>query len=137
MFLTDDDTTSTSTITPIVGIGFFPPADSGDVTASASDEELIENLEDDDRVTGEMDEFAVTHASPYITALLFLFLRGNTYFSFFISSNSRSLKLPASLILSSCASLANSENLCSSKHSTGETAVRKPSECRGCPGAGV
>ena len=136
MFPTDDDTTSTSTITPIVGIGFFPPADSGDVTASASDE-LIENLEDDDRVTGEMDEFAVTHASPYITALLFLFLRGNTYFSFFISSNLRSLKLPASLILSSCASLANSENLCSSKHSTGETAVRKPSECRGCPGAGV
>lgn len=36
-----------------MGIGFFPPNDAGDVLPPANNSELIKELEDDERVTGE------------------------------------------------------------------------------------
>ena len=61
----------------IVGVGFLSSSSSvvstGDElpTASPPEEELVDDLEEDDRVTGEFHELAVSHNSPYMIALLF------------------------------------------------------------------
>ena len=64
MFPTDDDPTSRSTMTPMVGVGFLLSADSGDVLPSASDDELVEHLEDDNRITG-----GIHYSVPFILFL--------------------------------------------------------------------
>ena len=111
---------------PMVGIGFLPSADSGDVLPSAFDEELIENLEDDDQVTGE-----IHYSAPFI-----LFLSRDSGY-LILRPAAIVCMLPALFTLYSYTSLPNYENPCSSKHSAGGTAVRKPSECRGRPSTSV
>ena len=74
MFSADDDSISTSTMTSMVGIGFNASSSVGfsDTLPSVDpDDEIVENLEDDERVTGEMHEFPVARTSRYITMLLF------------------------------------------------------------------
>lgn len=51
--LTDNGNTTDSDIPPTVGIGFVQPSDAGDVLPIATDSELVEELEEDERVTGE------------------------------------------------------------------------------------
>ncbi|CAN0355754.1 unnamed protein product [Ascophyllum nodosum] len=46
-----DDPTSSSAMASLVGVGFLPSADSGDVLQSIPDEDLVEKLEEDDRVS--------------------------------------------------------------------------------------
>ena len=67
---TGDDPTSSSAMASLVGVGFLPSADSGDVLQSIPDEDLVEKLEEDDRVSGEMHDSA-----PFP-----LFLRDNDYY---------------------------------------------------------
>lgn len=56
---------------PMVGIGFFPPNDAADVLPPANNSELIEELEDDERVTGEKcsvrlrEEGALKHPNAF------------------------------------------------------------------------
>ena len=42
-----------STAAPVVGIGFYPLTAAADVRSSTSDQELVQDLEKDSRVTGE------------------------------------------------------------------------------------
>ncbi|CAN0243372.1 unnamed protein product [Ascophyllum nodosum] len=46
-----DDGMPTSTATPVVGIGFYPLTAAADVRSSTSDQELVQDLEKDSRVT--------------------------------------------------------------------------------------
>ena len=58
-----------------VGIGFLPSSSvgstSGTLPSVDPDDEVVENLEDDERVTGEIHEFTVAHNSRYMTVLIF------------------------------------------------------------------
>jgi len=51
--LTDNGNATDSDIPPTVGIGFVQPSDAADVVPIATDSELIDELEEDDRVTGK------------------------------------------------------------------------------------
>ena len=74
MLLAVDDSTLNSTTNSTVGVGFLPSSSVGSSSTLPSvdpDDEVIENLEDDERVTGEVHEFALAHTSRYMTVLLF------------------------------------------------------------------
>ena len=74
MLLAGDDSSTSSTVNSTVGIGFLPSSSvssSSTLSSVDPDDEVVENLEDDERVTGEIHEFTVSHDSRYMTVLIF------------------------------------------------------------------